>query len=87
MEKLRTPMTWANLKNLIESMPEEQLNEPVKVWSEFIPLQTDVVFDCESEDLYYHDDFDYCYPESELEDYSKEECTLVLEKGKYFLSY
>lgn len=90
MEKpiqIRKPLTWAKLKEKIEKMSEEELNENVKIWSEEIPLESECYLEKENEDLYYHEDFDYCYPESELDNYTKEECVLVLEKGKYFLTF
>lgn len=74
MEKeiqIRKPLTWAELKEKIEQMPKEQLNENVKIWSENIPLESEC----------------YLESESELDDYKKEECILVLEKGNYFLSF
>lgn len=71
MEQIMKPLTWAELKEKIETMPKEQLNENVKIWSEDIPLQQECYFETESEDLYFNEDFDFCYPESELEDYKK----------------
>lgn len=85
MEQIKKPLTWAKLKEKIETMPKEQLNENVKIWGEDMPLQQECYFETENEDLYFHEDFDFCYPESELDGYKKEECALVLEKGKYFL--
>lgn len=78
------PLTWAALKERIEKMTEQELQQPVRVWGEDMPIKN-AFWDKADEDMYFHDDFDYCYPESELEDYTPEECILMAKKGTYYL--
>lgn len=62
-------MTWNELKEAINNMPESELDKEAKIWGESFPL-TDVSLEKASENMYYHDDFDNeCCPESQLEDY------------------
>lgn len=79
-------LTWAMLKEKIEQMNEQEQQEPVRVWGEEISLKSEITLDRTNEDMYYNDDFDgVCYPESELDDYNPEECTLVAKTGTYYL--
>lgn len=80
------PLTWAMLKERIEQMTEQEQQENVKVWGCEMPLRNEATLEKTDENMYYNDDFDgICYPESELEDYTPEECTLVAKKGTYYL--
>ena len=89
INKFRTVMkslNWAMLKEKIEQMNEQEQQEPVRVWGEEISLKSEITLDRTNENMYYNDDFDgVCYPESELDDYKPEECTLVAKTGTYYL--
>lgn len=79
-------MTWNELKEAINNMPESELDKEVKVWGESIRL-TDVLLEEALDNMYYHDDFDdECVPEYELGDYKDNPDTyLVCEKGFHYL--
>lgn len=80
------PLTWAMLKERIAQMTEQEQQQPVRVWGCDMPLKSEATLEKTDEDLYYNDDFEgICYPESELEDYKPEDCTLVITKGSYYL--
>lgn len=83
--KLRPPLTWKMLKERIEKMTEEEQNELVRVCIEDYPILSNLFLEKNSENWYYHDDFESAIPESDLDSYKPEDCELFLEKGKYII--
>lgn len=78
-------LTWAMLKERIEQMSEYEQQQPVMAWGDEMPLKKEIILCKTDEDMYFNDDFDCCYPESELDDYAPEDCELVTKKGTYYL--
>lgn len=57
-------MTWNELKEFCNSLPEEQLERKVILWREDEAIN-DIEPECLSEDHFKGDDDEGCYPESE----------------------
>lgn len=81
-------MTWRELKEKIEEMPEDQKDRPAIACGEETPI-TDVVLARFDEDMYANDEWDYVEPDGNLSDEDKEDpgTRLVVEKGTYYLFF
>ena len=81
-------MTWEELKNRIEKMPEEEQEKTVTVWAEEEPMRGAVLSRC-TEDLYGNNDWDCGYYKSDLkeEDMNDTGTYLIARKGHYYLDF
>jgi len=81
-------MTWKELKNRIEKMPEEEQEKNVTVWAEEKPIWDAVLSRC-SEDLYWNNNWDCSYYKSDLEEEELNDpgTYLIARKGHYYLDF
>lgn len=82
----RKVFTWKELADKINSMTEEEKNEPVRVWGEDLSLRDNCWLTKDNEDMCQYTDAcceDSCMPRSDIEDEYNYE--VVLEAGKYYL--
>ena len=80
-------MTWRELKQQLDQIPESELDKDVQAWGEDIPL-TEVSLEKCLEDMYYCDDWESeSRPLSFLdeEEIISEDVRLVAEKGMFYL--
>lgn len=76
-------MTWNELKEFCNSLPEDQLDKKVVMWREddaINNIETELL----QEDHYMGEDDDFCYPESEAQ-YPISELKKVWSKGDAIL--
>ena len=76
------PLTWRELRNKIDEMPESSIDDKIIALGENIP-PSDVFLECQGENMYVVDDCEYLTPESELEVGDKYE--LSIKKGTFNL--
>lgn len=81
-------MTWRELRDRIDRMPEDQKDLTAIACGEETPI-TDVVLARFDENMYWNDEWDYAEPESNITDEDKDGpgTRLVVEKGTYYLFY
>ena len=81
-------MTWKELQNRIEKMPEEEQEKSVTVWEEEEPMRDATLERC-TEDLYCNNDWDCGYYESDLEEEELNDTGtyLIARKGHYYLDF
>lgn len=60
-------MTWKELKDKISLMTEEEQQQEVAVWGEYLNLMKDCSLEKTNENMYYNSEWDYTREESELE--------------------
>ena len=80
-------MTWRELKQQLDQIPESELDKDVQACGEDTAL-IDVSLEKCSENMYYCDDWDgACFEESNLkpEEINSEDVRLVAEKGMFYL--
>lgn len=75
-------MTWKELKHKLEGFTPEQLEMEVQVWGEYTPLSGGIL-GVTKEPHYFDNDWDSCYPESEIEttDFESPTIRCVAKKG------
>lgn len=79
-------MTWKELKDKLDNLTPDQLDMDVQAWGESLPLTT-ASFHIASENQYFDNDWDYCCPESEIDDADFESPTLriIAKAGEPYL--
>lgn len=79
-------MTYKELKEKLNALSEDELNQCVKIWGEDINLSACSVDECD-EDQYYNPCWDSCELESSLseEDLSDPDTRLEIKKGTFYL--
>lgn len=80
-------MTWKELKDKISHMTEEEQLQEVAVWGEDISIRNRCCLSKTHEAMYYSDDWDECYDESNLdpEDFKNPDIHKVCESGTYYI--
>lgn len=80
-------MTWRELKDAIDRMPEEQQELDVINWDMCSEFSKVILVVCD-EDMYYNEKWTHSVVESFLYDNEKEdnETKLIAKKGTYYLS-
>lgn len=58
-------MTWKELKDKISLMTEEEQQQEVAVWGEYLNLMKDCSLEKTNENMYYNSEWDYTLEESE----------------------
>lgn len=81
-------MTWKELKNRIDRMPEKEQEQKVTVWAEEEPIRDAVLSRC-TEDMYGNDNWDFSVYESDCteEDLNDPGTYLIAIKGHYYLDF
>ena len=81
-------MTWKELKNRIEKMPEDEQEKTVTVWAEEEPMRDAVLSRC-TEDLYGNNEWDLTLYKSDLEEEELNDTGtyLIARKGHYYLDF
>lgn len=64
-------MAWKGLKDKISLMTEEEQQQEVAVWGEYLNLMKDCSLEKTNENMYYNSEWDYTLEESELEQEDK----------------
>ena len=79
-------MTWKELKDKISLMTEEEQQQEVAVWGEYLNLMKDCSLEKTNENMYYSE-CDYTLEESELEPEDKNDPDVhrVYEAGMYYI--
>lgn len=79
-------MTWRELQQAINSIPENQLDNDVKAWGESLGL-TDVNLESADDTMYYNSDWgdEGCEKASNIEPEGLDDCIKVCDKGYYYL--
>lgn len=79
-------MTWKELKEKIDKMTPEQQEQAVKCWGEERPLMPASLHACK-EDMYWGKYYEFCVPESELDEDEKNDpyAFVYAKKGTMYL--
>ena len=80
-------MTWKELKDKISLMTEEEQQQEVAVWGEYLNLMKDCSLEKTNENMYYNSEWDYTREESELEleDKKNPDIYKIYEAGMYYI--
>jgi len=86
-EDMNQAMTWKELKDKISLMTEEEQQQEVAVWGEYLNLMKDCSLEKTNENMYYNSEWDYTLEESELEPEDKNDPDIhkVYEAGMHYI--